>query len=209
MNRSPNPISLIAFAWIGFILAVLLAAARPADAATGAAGTLLTAPTAASEIPAGPAAVSAEEAEAADPAPGFDPAEIRAPYDEFVLTQGIHNIEFGYAAVDLAAGKGAAVLSPISGLVTDHFVDEYGNTTLLIENDVYLVTLLHGNYSVDPGDEVAIGQVIGEEWNNGYTLDGRGNLCAGRDCGYHTHLNIYDKRIGDNANPIDLLGLHW
>jgi hypothetical protein len=46
---------------------------------------------------------------------------------------------------------------------------------------------------------------VGTESNHGYTLDIYGNLCAGRDCGYHTHLNVYDRRVGYNVNPMDLL----
>lgn len=43
------------------------------------------------------------------------------------------------------------------------------------------------------------------ESNIGYTLDMAGNLCAGRDCGYHTHLNVYDKRLGYNIDPLSLI----
>ena len=32
-----------------------------------------------------------------------------------------------------------------------------------------------------------------------------GNLCAGRNCGYHTHLNVYDKRQAANINPLTLI----
>ncbi len=134
-----------------------------------------------------------------------DPAAIRAPYDHYTITQGPHGQSYGQLAIDLTGGNGAAVLSPISGQVTGLYIDELGNTTLIIDNAVWQVTLLHGNYIVQPGDQVVIGQVVGYESNNGNTVDWRGRSCRGRDCGYHTHLNIYDKRIGSNVNPLEVL----
>ncbi len=141
----------------------------------------------------------------ADPTPA-DPAEIRAPYDDYVLTQGPHGESYGHLAIDLTAGKGAAILAPINGEVTALYTDEYGNPTLVIENEVWQVTLLHGDYLPSPGDQVSSGQVIGYESNQGYTVDWRGRSCRGRDCGYHTHLNIFDRRTGRNVNPLEVLG---
>lgn len=137
--------------------------------------------------------------------PQRDLAEIRAPYDDYILTQGPHGASYGHMAIDLTAGKGEAVLSPISGEVTSHYIDEYGNTTLVIENQFWQVILLHGDYTVSVADQVEIGQPVGQESNNGYTVDWRGRSCRGRDCGYHTHLNILDKRSGENVNPLEVL----
>ncbi len=50
-----------------------------------------------------------------------------------------------------------------------------------------------------------LGQAVGVESNKGYTTDMQGRLCTGRDCGYHTHLNIFDKRLGQNVNPLKLI----
>lgn len=131
---------------------------------------------------------------------------VAAPYKEYTLTQGLHGQSYGHLAIDLASGRGAALLSPINGIVTQLYTDEYGNTTLVIENDVYLVTILHGDYTIALDDELRVGQVIGSEGNNGYTMDMFGNLCYGRiHCGNHTHLNIYDKRILANVNPLNLI----
>ena len=66
--------------------------------------------------------------------------------------------------------------------------------------------MLHGDYSVSVGQQVGLGQAVGVESNLGYTTDMAGVPCWGRDCGYHTHLNIYDKRIGENVNPLELIG---
>lgn len=136
-----------------------------------------------------------------------DPRAFAAPYLNYVLTQGPHGQSYGHVAIDLAAGKGTPVLSPINGVVTQKYTDKYGNPTLIIENDVYEVLMLHGIYSVDVGDEVRLGERVGEESNLGYTTDMRGVRCAGRKdpCGYHTHLNVFDKEKGRNVNPLDLM----
>jgi murein DD-endopeptidase MepM/ murein hydrolase activator NlpD len=138
-------------------------------------------------------------------APTADPDALGWPYTNSVLTQGPHGMSYGHMAIDLAAGKGATILSPINGEVTELYVDQYGNPTLIIENSHYKILMLHGDYTVQIGQSVTIGQAVGTESNHGYTLDAFGRLCAGRDCGYHTHLNIFDKELGSNVNPLEVL----
>jgi murein DD-endopeptidase MepM/ murein hydrolase activator NlpD len=135
----------------------------------------------------------------------YDPEAFDAPYTDYVITQGLHGYSYGHMAIDIAGGKGAQILAPISGTITDISVDRYGNTTLVIENEIYRVTFLHGDYDVDIDDWVIIGDPVGRESNHGYTTDMQGRPCAGRDCGYHSHLNVYDKRLNLNVNPLDLL----
>lgn len=147
--------------------------------------------------------ISAPQAEAVSEA-SSDPDRVAAPYAEYALTQGLHGYSYGHMAIDLAAGKGAAILSPINGVVTEKYIDQWGNPTLVIENDHYRVLLLHGKYSVSVNDVLEIGDKVGKESNQGYTVDYQGNPCYNRDCGYHTHLNIYDKYLGSNVNPLDL-----
>ncbi len=134
-----------------------------------------------------------------------DPASIDWPYEQYTITQGPHGNSYGHMAIDLAAGKGTVVKSPINGTVTDRFMDEWGNPTLVIENEIYRILLLHGEYTVNIGDIVTIGQPVGVESNLGYTTDMRGVPCKNRNCGYHTHLNIFDKRLGENVNPLEVL----
>jgi murein DD-endopeptidase MepM/ murein hydrolase activator NlpD len=132
---------------------------------------------------------------------------VAAPYEHYAITQGLHGYSYGQMAIDLAAGKGAEIRSPINGVVTGRYTDQYGNPTLVIENDFYTVTLLHGKYTASVGDRLRLGQQVGQESNQGYTADSRGRLCRGRKgCGYHTHLNIFDKRLQSNVNPLDLIG---
>ena len=74
-----------------------------------------------------------------------------APYEEYTVTQGVHGSSYGHMAIDLAAGNGAKIKSPINGTVTEKYTDPYGNPTLVIENDMFRVTMLHGKYSVSKG----------------------------------------------------------
>lgn len=143
----------------------------------------------------------------AAPVSGDDPAAIIMPYDDYILTQGLHGQAYGHLAIDIKAGKGAIIKSPIAGTVTSLYTDEVGNPTLIIENDVYQVMMLHGVFTVKVGDQVEIGEPVGTESNLGNTRDAWGNSCRGRDCGYHTHLNIFDKRLGVNVSPLEVLGL--
>ena len=134
-----------------------------------------------------------------------DETLISAPYDQYTLTQGPHGFSYGHMAIDIVAGKGAVIKSPISGKVTASYEDQYGNPTLVIENDIYQVTLLHGKYKVAIDEDVKLGQPVGTESNLGYTTDWWGSSCRNRDCGYHTHLNIFDKRLGGNINPLEVI----
>jgi len=127
------------------------------------------------------------------------------PYEHFTLTQGPHGVDYGHFAIDLTAGKGATIQSPINGVITGRTIDEYGNTVLVIENERYAITLMHGLYTVQIGEFVSLGQPIGQESNQGYTIGADGLTCAGRDCGYHTHMNIFDKQLGTNVNPLEVL----
>ena len=147
--------------------------------------------------------ISTPEADAVSD-PSSDPDSVFAPYAEYTLTQGLHGYSYGHMAIDLAAGKGAAILSPINGIVTEKYIDQWGNPTLVIENNHYRVMLLHGKYSASVNEVLEIGDKVGKESNQGYTVDYQGIPCYNRDCGYHSHLNIYDKYLGTNVNPLEL-----
>jgi|GEM_PF-770741 len=152
-------------------------------------------------------AFGAAEGEAAPEAAVSDPNDadaIAAPYDQYVVTQGPHGASYGHMAVDLMAGKGATIKSPINGAVTQLYIDEWGNPTLTIENTHYRIELLHGLYTVQIGDQVRLGQPVGSESNQGNTF-GWDGPCHGKEgCGYHSHINVFDKLLGQNVNPLQL-----
>ena len=200
-GRQIDPITIVAVAlvllfivssWLGQDDRTAVAVAPPASAVVRPVATAAPIPTA--PPPAAPEAAA-------------DPAAIIMPYDDYILTQGLHGQSYGHLAIDIKAGEGAVIKSPIEGVVTQLFTDDIGNPTLVIENDFYQVMMLHGVYTVAIGDRVEIGQPVGTESNLGNTRDAWGNSCRGRDCGYHTHLNIFDKRLGANVNPLEVLGL--
>ncbi len=134
----------------------------------------------------------------------LDHDSIQMPYADYAVTQGVHGYEYGHLAIDITAGKGVEIQSPINGQITASFTDPVGSTILMIENERWQITLVHGIFSVSVGDFVRKGQKIGIESNQGNTVDLQGRSCRGRDCGYHTHINIFDKRSGVNVNPLDL-----
>jgi murein DD-endopeptidase MepM/ murein hydrolase activator NlpD len=158
---------------------------------------------AAAQPPAADPATGNALAPPAAPMEDISQAAIMPPYDNYAVTQGIHGQSYGHYAIDIAAGKGSTILSPIKGTVTQHYVDQWGNPTLIIENDYYQVMMLHGQYTAQVGTQVLLGQSVGTESNLGYTMDMLGRLCTNRDCGYHTHLNVFDKRLGTNVDPLE------
>jgi len=154
--------------------------------------------------PSEPPAAAAQGISSKSAAQQSDPNAFTAPYDSYVVTQGLHGFSYGHAAIDLTGGKGAVIRSPINGRVVNLFVDGLGNTTLVLENERYQVTLMHGLYTVAVADQVSLGDPVGTESNQGYTVDFQGQLCTGRDCGYHTHMNVFDFSRDENVNPLDL-----
>lgn len=148
----------------------------------------------------------ATDLDLAESIPGYDPDAIIAPYESYMVTQGPHGEDYGHMAVDLSAGKGVTIRSPIYGVVTNLYIDEWGNPSLVLENERYLIELLHGHYTVKIGDRVSLGQAIGLESNLGNIADLNGRPCQQMECGYHTHINVYDKQLGRNVNPLELFG---
>ena len=197
-QRSPVPIDLVIIAVVAVVIAGLV---------TGL-SRLVTIDPVRTATPSQPRERAVEDQPAvpvAPPLPPADPDAFIIPYTNYQLTQGPHGMSYGHYAIDIAAGNGEPILSPVSGFVSELYVDAIGNPTLVIENEVYEVTMLHGDYSVELGQKVALGELVGTESNKGNTRDMNGNSCRNRDCGYHTHLNVFDKRAGQNVNPLDLL----
>jgi hypothetical protein len=132
-----------------------------------------------------------------------DDGAIQLPYREgdYVLTADCHP-DRGWISscpIDLAGGKGTPLFSPISGNVSFTPNDGFGNPMWVIQNSQWKVLFLHGNFDVREG-YVMRGQKIGTEGNNGYVLCWDNKPPNGRDCGYHTHIEIISLATGESVS---------
>lgn len=126
---------------------------------------------------------------------GDNTGSYRIPYDNYsVSTAVLHGLS-GWEGVDIVAGCGAEIYSPISGIVDKTGTDGYigpisngaENTWVGISNTSYSTVLLHGEYIVNFGDTVEQGQVIGYESS------------IGNSSGCHTHWIMYEKGMVFNG----------
>lgn len=117
------------------------------------------------------------------------------PYKEgtYSISWELHGTEYGDCAIDIAGGKGTIIISPINGTVVQSYTDGLKNPVIKIVNSVYETKLLHGNWNVQVGDKVRIGQPIGTESNQGNTWSGRRFCGTGSNCGFHTHFSVFKK----------------
>lgn len=98
-----------------------------------------------------------------------------------ILTQDIHGCSYGLPGLDISSSNSTAVLqAPMSGEVTT-YTDQWFNSTIRIENDEWIVWLLHSRtYFVDEGN-VKQGQAVGVMG------------AVGIATGPHVHYTIFDK----------------
>jgi len=99
-----------------------------------------------------------------------------------ILTQDVHGCSYSLPGLDISSDNQTAVLqAPIPGEVTT-YTDRWYNSTIRIENDEWIVWLLHSrSYFVDDGEAVKRGQSVGVMGSVGYAT------------GPHVHYSIYDK----------------
>lgn len=133
------------------------------------------------------------------------------PGTRYVVSQGHHGFGYDHLAIDTVSldadpGNGIIqeIVSPINGWL-DTELDEYGNTHIIITNDVYEVIILHSVPMWSGYRWVWAGEHIGGEYNNGYTMRGD-RECHNRDCGWHVHISI--KKNGEHVNLEELYGKH-
>lgn len=115
------------------------------------------------------------------PAPGDEWLAMVYKPGTYDVTQGLHGQSYGHCAIDVSAGLGSPVYSPINGTVTQKYVDGYNNPVIRIENSKFEVELLHGIWTVDKGQKVVISQKIGTE------------ASIGNSTGPHTHFHALQK----------------
>ncbi len=99
-----------------------------------------------------------------------------------VLTQDLHGCSYLLPGIDISSSQDLAspLQSPMPGQVTT-YTDQWQNTTIRVENDEWVVTMLHPrSYLVQQG-KVIRGQLLGVMG------------AQGRATGPHVHFSIYDK----------------
>jgi hypothetical protein len=111
-----------------------------------------------------------------------------------ILTQDIHGCSYALPGIDISSStnRTAVLQAPMSGEITT-YTDQWYNSTIRIENDNWVVYLLHPrSYLVSEGT-VARGQAIG--------IMG----AVGNATGPHVHYTIYDKDKQAFVDPAQFL----
>ncbi len=98
-----------------------------------------------------------------------------------ILTQDVHGCEYFLPGIDISSDNNTAILqSPMPGEVTT-YTDRWYNSTIRIENEEWIIWLLHPrSYTLKTGD-VDSGQAVGVMGAVGFAT------------GPHVHYSIYDK----------------
>jgi hypothetical protein len=98
-----------------------------------------------------------------------------------LLTQDLHGCSYSLPGLDITSDNRTAVLqAPLSGHLTT-YTDRWYNSTIRIENDEWIVWLLHPRSYILEEGEVRRGQAVGVMGAVGYAT------------GPHVHYTIYDK----------------
>lgn len=111
-----------------------------------------------------------------------------------ILTQDVHGCSYALPGIDISSrtNRSAVLQAPMPGKVTT-FTDQWYNSTIRIENDDWVVLMLHPrSYLVSEGT-VSRGQAIG-------IMGAIGNAT-----GPHVHYTIYDKNRQAFVDPADFL----
>ncbi|MEZ4593740.1 MAG: M23 family metallopeptidase [Chloroflexota bacterium] len=109
------------------------------------------------------------------------------------LTQDVHGCSYSLPGIDISSSNRSAILqAPMPGEVTT-YTDQWYNSTIRIENDEWIVWLLHPrSYFIEEGT-VARGQAVGVMGAVGYAT------------GPHVHYTIYDKVNETFVDPLTFL----
>ena len=110
-----------------------------------------------------------------------------------ILTQDVHGCSYSLPGLDISSdNRSAVLLAPMPGEVTT-YTDQWYNSTIRIENDEWIVWLLHPrSYFVEEGT-VTRGQTVGIMGAVGYAT------------GPHVHYTIFDKINETFVDPVEFL----
>ena len=110
-----------------------------------------------------------------------------------ILTQDIHGCSYSLPGLDISSSNRSAILqAPMPGEVTT-YTDQWYNSTIRIENDEWIVWLLHPrSYFIEEGT-VTRGQAVGVMGAVGYAT------------GPHVHYTVYDKVNETFVDPAELI----
>jgi hypothetical protein len=110
-----------------------------------------------------------------------------------LLTQDIHGCNYSLPGLDISSSNRSAILqAPMPGNVTT-YTDQWYNSTIRIENDEWIIWLLHPrSYFVEEGT-ITRGQAVGMMGAVGYAT------------GPHVHYTIYDKVNETFVDPAGFL----
>lgn len=111
-----------------------------------------------------------------------------------VLTQDAHGCSYSLPGLDISSSQDSSAIlqAPMPGEVTT-FTDIWHNTTIRIENDEWIVYLLHPRSYIIREGEVRRGQAVG-------VMGAVGNAT-----GPHVHYTIYDKVNDTFVDPKEFL----
>lgn len=98
-----------------------------------------------------------------------------------LLTQDVHGCSYGLPGLDISSSNSTAVLqAPMSGEIST-YTDQWFNSTIRIENDEWIVWLLHARTYFAAEGAVKQGQAVG--------IMGAVGIATGP----HVHYTIFDK----------------
>ncbi len=110
-----------------------------------------------------------------------------------ILTQDTHGCSYNLPGFDISSSNRSALLqAPMTGKLTT-YTDQWYNSTIRIENDEWIVWLLHPrSYFIEEG-EVTRGEAVGVMGDVGIAT------------GPHVHYAIYDKVYENFVDPAEFL----
>ncbi len=98
-----------------------------------------------------------------------------------ILTQDVHGCSYNLPGIDISSENSTALLqAPMPGEVTT-YTDRWYNSTIRIENEEWIIWLLHPRSYIVKEGFVEIGQAVGVMGAVGFAT------------GPHVHYSIYDK----------------